>query len=88
LGHGHALAQQCSALLINVKIIRNGILSIYALRMEETGGTEMLLPLTPATWCYIPENVILICCALQTSRRDTCYYRVAYSWVIYWGDGL
>jgi len=31
--------------------------------MEEIGGTEILLPLTPATWCYIPEDVILICCA-------------------------
>ena len=51
------------------------------MRMEETGGTEMLLRLTPAMWSYIPEDVILICCALRTSRRDVCYYRVAYSWV-------
>jgi len=69
-------------------MIKNGILSTSALRMKETGGTEMLLPLTPATWCYIPEDVILICRALRTSRRDTCYYKVAYSWVTYWGDGL
>ena len=43
------------------------------MRMEETVGTEMLVPLNPTTWCYIPEDVFLICCALRTLRRDTCY---------------